>query len=394
MKKIPLYGSLSVLPDDYVFARTAKRKKEYMLAHPEAEIIDLGIGDVTGPLPRSAATELSKAVLEQSEKASFRGYGPYEGYEFCRKAVSDYYFRRTGVKVSEGDIFIGDGAKSAIMRLMLMFESEIVVFSPAYPAYADCAAALGKKVKTVTRSAQGDFQPRPDSLALKPYLVILCSPDNPTGTAIKREVMRDWFEFCRKSGSAILFDAAYENFCAEEGVFSAYMQDGMKDYAVEIGSLSKSACFTGLRGGWTVIPSEIADGRLKKAYERMLAATYNGCPYVVQRAMSGALSKDGDFERSAIKNEMRSAAKILSLALASVGFGVTNSDNSPYIWAEKPKKLNGVESFGYFIGNLGIAITPGEGFGKEWSGFIRLSVLGGEKAATAAARRILAHFKE
>lgn len=242
-----------------MFVQTAKRKAEYAAAHPEKKLIDLGIGDVSGPLPPAAARALESACVAQSEPKSFRGYGPESGYEFCKNAIADYYKRSFGAEINPCDIFVGDGAKSAITRLFAAVDCEIVIFSPAYPAYADCALSLGKKIKIIERSATDGFIPLPYGLTNKPRLIVLCSPDNPTGTAIGREIMAEWLTFCQKSGSAIMFDAAYERFCfSPDKARSVYETDGMQGYAVEIGSLSKSACFTGLRAGWTVIPGGVS----------------------------------------------------------------------------------------------------------------------------------------
>lgn len=376
-----------------MFVQTAKRKAEYAAAHPEKKLIDLGIGDVSGPLPPAAARALESACVAQSEPKSFRGYGPESGYEFCKNAIADYYKRSFGAEINPCDIFVGDGAKSAITRLFAAVDCEIVIFSPAYPAYADCALSLGKKIKIIERSATDGFIPLPYGLTNKPRLIVLCSPDNPTGTAIGREIMAEWLTFCQKSGSAIMFDAAYERFCfSPDKARSVYETDGMQGYAVEIGSLSKSACFTGLRAGWTIIPNGVSGGRLKKTYERMLSCGYNGLAYVVQEAAAAALSEEGERESASFAGKILAAAEKLAFPLEKCGFTVFGGSYSPYLWVKKPDFMKKADAFDFFLGELGIVVTPGSGFGREWDDFFRLSALGGEEKAEEAAKRIKEYF--
>lgn len=393
MKSIKINNCAAKMRENYVFNQIAKRKAEYVASHPGKKLIDLGMGDVSGPLPCVAACALEAACASQSDQKNFRGYGPESGYGFCKNAIADYYKRSFGVAIKPSDIFVGDGAKSAIMRLFAAIECEIVVFSPAYPAYVDCALSLGKKIKIIERSASDGFIPLPYGLTNKPRLIVLCSPDNPTGIAIGREIMFEWLSFCRKSGSVIMFDAAYERFCfSPDKARSAYETDGMRDYAVEIGSLSKSACFTGLRAGWTVIPDTIAGGRLKKTYERMLSCGYNGLAYVVQRAAAAALSEEGERESAAFASKILAAAEKIACPLEKCGFTVFGGTYSPYLWVQKPDYMKKIDAFDFFLDELGIVVTPGLGFGCERNDFFRLSSLGGEEKAEEAAKRIKEYF--
>lgn len=392
MKSVKISDCLSKMSNSYVFGRVAERKKEYESGCNNAEIIDLGIGDLKGPLIEQAANALVEASSEQRTRAFFRGYGPYEGYDFCRKAVCDYYFRSANVKISPSEVFIGDGAKSAIQRIMSLFDCETAVFSPAYPAYIDCITALGKKCVVIKRSEENDFSPDFGALGSKPRLVILCSPDNPTGYALRRERADEILKYCRKSRSVILFDAAYESYCGGDKIRSLYETEEMRRYVVEVGSLSKSACFTGLRVGWTIVPEEIADGKLKKTYSRVIAATYNGCPYVAQRAAQKALGRQADGERAALIGDIKQSAQILKKAFISAGFSVFGGEDAPYLWVKSAPVLSGEDAFEYFLTRLAIVVTPGEGFGKGCTSFFRVSALAGPEQAQAAVKRIKEHF--
>ena len=392
MKSVKISDCLSKMSNSYVFGRVAERKKEYESGRNNAELIDLGIGDLKGPLIEQAANALVEASSEQRTRAFFRGYGPYEGYDFCRKAVCDYYFRSANVKISPSEVFIGDGAKSAIQRILSLFDCETAVFSPAYPAYIDCITALGKKCAVIKRSEENDFSPDFGALGSKPRLVILCSPDNPTGYALRRERADEILKYCRKSRSVILFDAAYESYCGGDKIRSLYEIEEMRRYVVEVGSLSKSACFTGLRVGWTIVPEEIADGKLKKTYSRVISATYNGCPYVAQRAAQKALGRQADGERAALVGEIKQSAQILKKAFISAGFSVFGGEDAPYLWVKSEPVLSGEDAFEYFLTRLAIVVTPGEGFGKGYTSFFRVSALAGQEQAQAAAKRIKEHF--
>ena len=340
--------------ENYIFVQIEKKKAEYAAAHPENKLIDLGIGDVGGPLPAAAVHALEIACKAQGNCKTFRGYGPESGYEFCKSAIANYYKRSSGADIKQSEIFVGDGAKSAIMRLFAAVDCEIVVFSPAYPAYEECALSLNKKVKKIERSALDGFIPLPYGLTNKPRLIVLCSPDNPTGTAIGRDIMVEWLSFCKKSGSVIMFDSAYERFCfSPDKVRSVYETEGMRDYAVEIGSLSKSACFTGLRAGWTIIPETVAGGRLKKTYERMLSCGYNGLAYVVQQACAAALSEDGERESAAFAGKIIAAAEKLAGPLETFGFKVFGGAYSPYLWVQKPDFMKKIDAFDLFSRSVG-----------------------------------------
>lgn len=393
MKSIKINNCVSKMRENYIFVQIEKKKAEYAAAHPENKLIDLGIGDVSGPLPAAAVRALVIACKAQGNCKTFRGYGPESGYEFCKSAIANYYKRSSGADIKQSEIFVGDGAKSAIMRLFAAVDCEIVVFSPAYPAYEECALSLNKKVKKIERSALDGFIPLPYGLMNKPRLIVLCSPDNPTGTAIGRDIMAEWLSFCKKSGSVIMFDSAYERFCfSPDKVRSVYETEGMRDYAVEIGSLSKSACFTGLRAGWTIIPETVAGGRLKKTYERMLSCGYNGLAYVVQQACAAALSEDGERESAAFAGKIIAAAEKLAGPLETFGFKVFGGAYSPYLWVQKPDFMKKIDAFDFFLDRLGILITPGSGFGEKSEDFFRLSALGGEEKAEEAAKRIKDYF--
>lgn len=382
-----LNGAVGLLPDNYLFSQMRLRASQFAAAHPDVRLLDLGVGDVTGPVARCVADAGMHAFEQYADIASFRGYGPENGYAFLREAIRDYYASELAVTLSEEDIFAGDGAKSAIDRIMGCFTGEVLLPVPAYPAYRECALARGLKPVFLEKRPENGFLPLPDGCKMRPRLIVLCSPDNPTGAAMDAQTLQKWVDYARSSGSVILFDAAYERFAGKKKPRSVFVADGAKECCVEIGSLSKSACFTGIRAGWTVVPAEIMGGKLKKTYRRLLGCCYNGVPYAVQRAAQAALSRGalsfcGEYAESCLRG-----ARILKSTLEASGAEVCGGEDSPYLWL-RCICGDGCETAEKWLTEAGIIVTPGEGFGRGGEGFIRLSALGGEKRAASAAARI------
>lgn len=385
---IKLNSNVKKLSENYLFKEMEEKVKVFSSRNPETVLLRLGVGDVSGTLPECIVAAAERALIAQKETETFRGYGPENGYEFCRNAVRDYYKNEMGAEICSSDVFISDGAKSAIDRLLGCFSCDVVIPSPAYPAYYDCAETKGLKIVALERFENDSFVPFPDKLKKKPYLIILCSPDNPTGVAYDKSVLECWTEFAVKSGSVILFDNAYERFIRGGKPHSIYAVKGAEMCAVEIGSLSKSACFTGMRLGWSVIPDGVAGGALKKTYKRIIGCGYNGAPYIIQRAAECALSGEGIAACSAYITACRHNAAVLKKALTECGMTVYGGLHSPYLWLKCPFDLNSEETFDYFLSNCGIVITPGSGFGKGGDGFVRLSALCPSDTAEKASVRI------
>lgn len=389
-KKIKLNEFADKMSENYLFKDVSLRVKRFKEDNPGFETISLGVGDVPGPLCDCVIKAAEKALSEQRDTKFFRGYGPEEGYDFARKAVAEYYERKIGAIVSPSDVFVGDGAKSAIERLLCCFSCDVVIPAPAYPAYKDCATAKGLKTIFLPKNEKNGFVPLPDGLDARNSLIVLCSPDNPTGIAYDEDVLSEWVNYALRSGSVILFDNAYERFVTSDKPRSIYTVKGAEKCAIEVGSLSKSACFTGMRFGWTIIPDGPADGAVKKIYTRILGCGYNGAPYCVQRAAEAALSDVGFDEcEPTIKIFARNAA-MLKNELENSGATIYGGSDSPYLWMKCPGGRTSFETFEYMLSAGGVIVTPGSGFGTAGEGFVRISALSGEENVKKALNRIKA----
>ena len=387
--KVKLNENFSRIKESYLFSDIAKKVSAYSAANPDKEIIRLGIGDVTLPLTKCVTEAMQKAVAEQSEKSTFRGYAPEYGYDFIRQAVSDYLARH-GVAMSPDEIFVGDGAKSDIGNLTDIFgDNKVLIPSPVYPVYVDSNLMCGREITLVDATEENGFLPEPPQ-GDETYVIYLCSPNNPTGAVYSREALGRWVDYARKTGSVIIFDAAYESYISDDSPRSIYEIDGARECAIEINSLSKRAGFTGTRLGWTIMPNELeADGvRLNKLWARRQATKFNGVPYVVQRGAEASLSEQGEKEcRELISYYMENAAVIAS-ALEKKGIWFTGGKNSPYIWMKCPGGMSSWEFFDYLLENIQVVGTPGEGFGLAGEGYFRLTAFGDREKTKEAARRL------
>lgn len=387
--KVKLNENFSRIKESYLFSDIAKKVAAYSAANPDKEIIRLGIGDVTLPLTNCVTEAMQKAVSEQSEKATFRGYAPEYGYDFIRQAVSDYYAGH-GVVMSSDEIFVGDGAKSDIGNLTDIFgDNKVLIPSPVYPVYVDSNLMCGREITLVDATEENGFLPEPPEKE-ETYVIYLCSPNNPTGAVYSREALGRWVEYAKRTGSVIIFDSAYESYISDDSPRSIYEIEGARECAIEINSLSKRAGFTGTRLGWTIMPNELeSDGvRLNKLWARRQATKFNGVPYVVQRGAEASLSEQGEKEcRELISYYMENAAVIAS-ALEKKGIWFTGGKNSPYIWMKCPGGMSSWEFFDYLLENIQVVGTPGEGFGLAGEGYFRLTAFGDREKTKEAARRL------
>ncbi len=388
--KIKINQHFGEIKESYLFSEIAQRVRAYSAANPDKKIIRLGIGDVTLPLTKSVIGAMHGAVDEMAEQSSFRGYAPEYGYDFLRQAIADYY-GRMGVALSAGEIFVSDGAKSDIGNLVDIFgENEILIPDPVYPVYVDSNLMSGRKITLLEANAENGFLPMPQGLAKKPYVIYLCSPNNPTGAVYTREQLRAWVDYANESGSVILFDSAYESYIKGDYPHSAYEIEGARSCVIEICSLSKTAGFTGTRCGWTVLPDELeADGvKLSKLWARRQATKFNGVPYVIQRAAEAAVSETGHAEAMELVRYYMENAKILSEFLKSKGIWFTGGENSPYLWLRCPDGMGSWEFFDYLLQNAQVVGTPGEGFGKCGEGYFRLTSFGSRESTLEAVKRL------
>ena len=383
------------LDKNYLFKRIAGRVEEFKKAHPERDVISLGLGDVSLPLAPHIAAAFSRAAAEMSEKSGFHGYAPYYGYDFLKEAVKRLYLSR-GVTLGEDEIFISDGAKCDLANLTGVFgKCRVVIPSPAYPVYSDANVISGNAVTYIPLDDESDFLPLPDYLDGKSALIYLCSPNNPTGAAYPKEVISRWVDYALRSHSLIVFDNAYEAFITEDDKpHSIFETDGAISCAIEVSSLSKRAGFTGIRCGWTVVPKTLKVGfDVNALWGRRQSTKFNGVCYAVQKAAEAALSERGIREsRSQIDYYLKNAA-VLSSACKKSGLKFFGGVNSPYLWVKCPSSLTDEETFDLLLNRAGIVCTPGSGFGAGGGGYIRLTAFASRENTLTAAERISAVFK-
>ncbi len=391
------------LPGSYLFSMIAKKVNEYSEMNPGADIIRLGIGDVTKPLIPAVTKALHNAVDEMGNAETFRGYAPDLGYEFLRNAISDNDYKSRGCDISPDEIFVSDGAKSDCSNIQEIFglDNTIAVCDPVYPVYVDSNVMAGrtgdydealqrfKGVIYMPCTAGNGFVPEiPDEV---PDLIYLCFPNNPTGAVMKKDQLREWVDFARKNGSIILYDAAYEAFISESEVpHSIYECEGARECAIEFKSFSKTAGFTGLRLGYTVIPKDLTAGteRLWPLWARRHGTKYNGAPYIVQRAGEAIYSDEGRAQvREQIAGYLENAA-IISEGLKSAGYEVYGGANAPYIWMKTKDGMTSWEFFDYLLKEKQIVGTPGSGFGPAGEGYFRLTAFGTKENSIRAIDRL------
>lgn len=375
---------------NYLFSEIAKRVNAYSAANPEAKIVRLGIGDVTLPLSPVVVEAMKKAADEMGNAATFRGYAPEYGYDFLREAIAEYY-KKIPVDLSAEEIFVSDGAKSDVGNIVdILGDNEILIPDPVYPVYLDSNIMSGRKVSFLKGSNENGFLPLPDGVEEKPYVIYLCSPNNPTGAVYGREGLKKWIDFANKTGSLIIFDSAYEAFISGDYPHSIYEIEGARSCAVEICSFSKTAGFTGTRCAWSVFPDELTVGENKLSFlwSRRQATKFNGVPYVVQRAAEAALSPEGQAQcREAIAYYMENA-RIIGEVLKEKGIDFTGGENSPYLWLKCPNGMKSWEFFDFLLQNAQIVGTPGAGFGEAGEGYFRLTSFGSRESTLEAAERL------
>ena len=383
--------------DSYLFAEIARRVKAYEESYPEkaSRIIRLGIGDVTRPLTPRAVKALQEAAASQAVAETFKGYGPEQGYGFVREAIAAYY-GRNGVQVDAGDIFISDGAKSDTGNITELFarDNVILVPDPVYPVYVDTNTMDGKEVVYMDGREENHFLPMPDE-SVKADIIYLCSPNNPTGACYSREQLKIWVDYALRNQAVILFDAAYEAFVTEPGLpRSIYEVEGARKCAVEFGSLSKTAGFTGTRFSYTVVPGELTfcassgeEMSLRAMWNRRQSTKFNGTPYIVQCAAAAVFTEEGMEECQENLSYYRENARLITEALARKGIPFTGGVNSPYIWFQCPGGMQSWEFFDYLLENAQVVGTPGAGFGKNGRDYFRLTAFGTHEKTAEAMRR-------
>ena len=376
--------------DSYLFSTINKKVTAYQTAHPDCNVIRLGIGDVTLPLCDAVVTAMRSAVTEMSKKETLRGYGPEQGYAFLREAIQKYYLRRQ-VELDADEIFVSDGAKSDIGNILDLFSTNntVLVPDPVYPVYVDTNKMSGRKIIYANANAENRFLPLPDK-NVDVDIIYLCSPNNPTGAVYNKEQLQLWVDYALEHQAIILFDAAYEAFIQEDFPHSIYEIEGSKHCAIEFCSFSKTAGFTGTRCGYTVVPSAlIRDGfSLHNMWFRRQSTKFNGVPYIVQRGAEAVFSDEGQKEtRDNIKYYLENA-NIIAERLRRLNINYTGGTNSPYIWMECPQGMSSWEFFDYLLEKANVVGTPGSGFGSNGEGYFRLTAFNSMEKTSEAALRI------
>lgn len=394
------YGKLQ---GSYLFSTIGKKVRAYQEAHPDQQVIRLGIGDVTQPIAPAIIDTLHNAVDEMGEASTFHGYAPDLGYEFLRDVIAKQDFQARGCDIAADEIFVSDGAKCDCGNIQEIFsvDNTIAVCDPVYPVYVDSnvmAGRTGEFDPETQRYAGVIYMPcteenhfLPEFPKEVPDLIYLCFPNNPTGEVIKKADLQQWVDYANAHGSVILYDAAYEKFIQEEDVpHSIYECDGARNCAIEFRSFSKTAGFTGLRLGYTVIPKDLKmDGTaLWDLWARRHGTKYNGAPYIVQRAGEAVYSVAGQQQIQAQIDYYRENARIISEALKAAGYQVYGGVNAPYIWMKTPGNMTSWEFFDALLAKCQIVGTPGVGFGPHGEHFFRLTAFGERKDTLAAVERM------
>ena len=386
-----LNGNFQKLGQSYLFVTIAKKVAAYTEAHPDNKIIRMGIGDVTLPLAPVVVEAMHKAADEMAKKETFRGYSPdSNGYPFLREAIAGYY-KGFGVNVDASEVFVGDGAKSDVGNIVDLFDVDntVLVPDPVYPVYVDTNVISGRKIVYMEGNEENGFLPMPKE-DHPVDIIYLCSPNNPTGAAYDREQLKAWVDYALRQKAVILYDAAYECFVADDLPRSIFEIPGAEKCAIEFCSLSKTAGFTGMRCGYTVIKKElVVDGvQVSALWERRQGCKFNGVSYITQRAAEAVFTPEGQKQIKENLGYYRQNAKVMADALTEMGVKFTGGKNSPYLWLKCPEGMDSWTYFDYLLNEAEIVGTPGEGFGKNGEGWFRLTAFGDADKTKEAMERM------
>jgi len=399
------------LQGSYLFAEIGRRVAKYKKENPEANIIRLGIGDVTRPLAPAVIKSLHTAVDEMAQAETFRGYGPEQGYEFLIQKIIENDFLPRGVQLEVDEVFVSDGTKSDVGNIQEIFGTDnvVAITDPVYPVYLDSNVMAGRtgqfadgkfeKIVYLPCNAENNFVP--EIPKEKVDMIYLCVPNNPTGTTLSKKELEKWVNYAKENKSIILFDAAYEAFIQEEDIpHSIYEITGAKDVAIEFRSFSKTAGFTGTRCAYTVVPKTVmaytAGGEaypLNNLWNRRQTTKFNGVPYIIQRAAEAVYSPEGQKQVKETIQYYMTNAKIIREGLQSIGLQVFGGVNAPYIWLKTPNNMDSWEFFDKLLTEVNIVGTPGTGFGPSGAGYFRLTAFGSRENTEQAIARIKNNLK-
>ncbi|MBP2663228.1 MAG: dapL 4 [Firmicutes bacterium] len=394
------------LPGSYLFAEIARRVTKFKEDNPSSDIIRLGIGDVTRPLPEAVIKGLHTAVDEMADTKTFRGYGPEQGYQFLIEKIIATDYQSLGVSLDVDELFVSDGSKSDVGNIQEIFgvNNRVAITDPVYPVYLDTNVMAGRTgdlvngkftgVTYLTCNAENNFTPAlPEE---KVDIIYLCFPNNPTGTTLPKEELKKWVDYAKANGAIILYDAAYEAYIQEPGIpHSIYEIEGAKEVAIEFRTFSKNAGFTGTRCAFTVVPKTVLattqDGSqypLNKLWNRRQTTKFNGVPYIIQRGAEAVYTPEGQQQIKTLINYYMANAKTIREGLKSIGLDVFGGVNAPYIWLKTPQGYNSWSFFDKLLNEVNIVGTPGAGFGPAGEGYFRLTAFGSQESTKEAIERI------
>jgi LL-diaminopimelate aminotransferase len=376
------------LSESYLFAEIARKVNDYKKKHPEADVISLGIGDVTQPLAPAVVGALHKAVDEMAVAASFRGYGPERGYDFLREAIVENDFRRHGIDVEADEIFVSDGAKSDTgnFQELLSKKCVVAVTDPVYPVYVDSNLMAGRTIVKLPCTPENGFVPELPSGHVD--VIYLCYPNNPTGTTLTKAQLKAWVDYATQEEALIFYDAAYEAYIQSEDVpHSIYEIPEASKCAVEFHSYSKTAGFTGIRCGYTVVPKTLRMP-LNALWNRRQCTKFNGASYLSQRAAEAIYTSQGKVQIKETISYYMKNAHVMRASLTDMGFKVYGGIDAPYLWVKTPGNMMSWEFFDWMLQSAHIVCTPGVGFGDKGEGFVRLTAFGTHENTVKALRRI------
>jgi len=391
----------------YLFPEIARRVNGFCDANPNAQVIKLGIGDVTEPLPEAIREAMHQAVDEMGDRGSFRGYGPEQGYDFLRNAIADNDFASRGCEVAADEIFVSDGSKCDSGNILDIFgtNNTVAVQDPVYPVYVDTNVMAGRTGEADAEgryegltylpcTAENDFTP---ALPEKPVdLIYLCYPNNPTGATATKETLQTWVDYAKENGSIIFFDAAYQAFIQDSSIpRSIYECEGARDVAIEFRSFSKNAGFTGTRCAFTVVPKSLmgktASGEttaIHPLWNRRHCTKFNGVSYIVQRGAEASYSDAGKRQIADLVSFYMENAKLLREGLTTAGIDVFGGTNAPYIWLRTPQGMTSWDFFDELLNKAHLVGTPGSGFGASGEGYFRLSAFNSRANVEEAVKRV------
>ena len=392
------------LKGSYLFSNIANKVAQFSKANPNADIIRLGIGDVTQPLTPTIIKALHDAVDEMSVKETFKGYAPDLGYSFLRETIAKNDYKDRGCDIDPDEIFVSDGAKCDSGNIQELFGTDnvIAVSDPVYPVYVDTNVMAGRTgefnesteqwsdVVYMPCTSENNFAPQLPERT--PDIIYICSPNNPTGSALKKDELQKWVDYALEKKAVIIYDAAYEAYISEADVpHSVYECKGARGCAIEIRSFSKNAGFTGVRLGFTVIPRDLKDEKgnsIHSLWARRHGTKYNGAPYIIQKAGEAVYSTEGKKEIKGLVSYYMDNAKLIMDGLKSAGASVSGGVNAPYIWLKTPGEMTSWEFFDYLLDKVNIVGTPGSGFGPSGEGYFRLTAFGSRENTERAVERL------